>query len=183
MHHLIGHAIVSADDRIADSSGRIPDALRNERDWELFQAALDRADITLIGRASHDATPNRKRRRRLIVSRSARGLEERIDGFWLNPADMPLAIALETILPGGGEVAVVGGQEVFELSLQAGLHAFHLARVRRLLLSGGRGLFAASERGIPAAEILSRGGLVADVETTIDPEADVTLTIWRRPVV
>lgn len=181
MHRLVGHAIVSADDRIADSAGRLPDALHNERDWELFQAALDRADVTLIGRASHDATPNRKGRKRLIASRSADGLEHRPDGIWLNPARTPLAEALATILPAGGEIAVVGGQGVFELVGAAGFSAFHLARARRVRLPGGRGLFSASERAMPAAEILSRGGLVPEEETTIDAEADVTLTIWRRP--
>ncbi len=110
MHRLIGHAIVSADDRIADASGRIPEELHNEADWALFQAALDRAALTLIGRASHEATPNCKNRRRLIVSGCARGLEERADGLWLNPADLPLVAALYRILPDGGEVAVVGGQ-------------------------------------------------------------------------
>ncbi len=180
MHRLIGHAIVSADDRIADSEGRMPAALHNEADWALFQAALDRASITLIGRASHDVTPNRKKRRRLIVSGSASGLEDRADGLWLNPAEMPLADALGLALPDGGEVAVVGGQGVFELVGAGGFAAFHLARARRVRLAGGRGLFAACERGVPAAAILAAGGLVADGEAMLDPEAEVTLTIWRR---
>ncbi len=181
MHRLIGHAIVSADDRIADAEGHMPEALHNESDWALFQAALDRAALTLIGRASHDAMPNRKGRRRLIVSSGARGLERRADGEWLNPADVPLAEALDRILPDGGEVAVVGGQGVFELVGPAGFAAFHLARVRRLRLPGGRGLFGACEAGVPATSILSSGGLVVEEERVLDAEADVTLTIWSRP--
>lgn len=181
MHCLIGHAIVSADDRIADASGHIPEALHNEADWALFQAALDRAAMTLIGRASHEATPNRKRRRRLIVSGRVRGLEERDDGLWLNPADLPLVAALYRILPDGGEVAVVGGQRVFDLVGAAGFDAFHLARSRRVRLPKGRGLFAACERGVPAESILLAGGLMADEEMLLDPEAEVTLTIWRHP--
>ena len=180
MHRLIGHAIVSADDRIADASGRIPEELHNEADWALFQAALDRAALTLIGRASHEATPNRKNRRRLIVSGGVRGLEDRADGLWLNPADLPLIVALYRILPDGGEVAVVGGQRVFDLVGAAGFDSFHLARARRVRLPDGRGLFAACERGVPAESILLAGGLVADGETLLDPEAEVTLTIWRR---
>lgn len=181
MHRLIGHAIVSADDRIADSGGRHPEALHNEADWALFQAALDRAALTLIGRASHEATTNRKKRRRLIVSGSGSGLERRADGLWLNPADLTLSEALDRILPEGGEVAVVGGQGVFELAGATGFTAFHLARARRARLPGGRGLFEACERGVPAASVLSAFGLVADDDVLIDREAEVALAIWRRP--
>jgi hypothetical protein len=181
MHRLIGHAITSADDRIADASGRMPETLRNEADWALFQAALDRAALTLIGRASHAATSNRKRRRRLIVSGSASGLEQRADGMWLNPADVSVGEALGRVLPDGGEVAVVGGQGVFELVGAAGFTAFHLARARQVRLPGGRGLFAACEHGVLAASVLSGFGLIADDDALLDPEAEVTLTIWRQP--
>ena len=181
MHRLIAHAIVSADDRIADASGRMPDALHNEADWALFQAALDRAAITLLGRESHEAAPNVKERRRLIVSGKARGLEERGDGLWLNPADLPLIAALYRILPEGGEVAVVGGQRVFELVGASGFEEFHLARAHRVRLPDGRGLFRACEHGVPAVSVLMAGGLVAEEEMVLDPKAEVTLTIWRRP--
>jgi hypothetical protein len=181
MHRLIGHAIVSADDRIADSGGRHPEALHNDADWALFQAALDRAALTLIGRASHEATTNRKKRRRLIVSGAASGLEQRVDGFWLNPAELTLGEALQRVLPEGGEVAVVGGQGVFDLAGATGFTAFHLARALRVRLPGGRGLFEACERGVPAAAVLTAYGLVADDDVLIDPEAEVTRTIWRRP--
>ena len=77
-----GYAIVSRDDRIADFSGAMPDSLRNDADWAYFQAGLDAADWVALGRASHAAAPNPKRRRRLVVSRSARGLESRDDGVW-----------------------------------------------------------------------------------------------------
>jgi hypothetical protein len=158
----------------------MPPELRNERDWALFQSALDRAALTLIGRASHDAAPNAKRRRRLIVSRRSGGLEERADGFWLNPEKVPLQAALETLAPDGAEIAVVGGQAVFDLVGVSGFAAFHLARVRGLVLPGGRGLFRACEKGVPATSILAGGGLVAGPEEMLDPAADVTLTIWRR---
>ena len=181
MHRLIGHAIVSADDCIADAAGRIPEALHNEKDWLLFQAALDRSALTLIGRASHEAVPNQRQRRRLIVSSNPVGLERRVDGHWINPAVVPLEEALKELLPAGGEVAVVGGQGVFDLVGASGFAAFHLARARRLRLPGGRGLFHDCERGVPAASILSAGGLVAEAERIIDPDADVTMTVWTPP--
>jgi hypothetical protein len=180
MHHLIGHAIVSADDCIADATGRIPAALHNEEDWVLFQAALDQSALTLIGRTSHEMVPNQRRRRRLIVSSNAVGLERRTDGFWLNPVVIPLEEALNQLLPDGGDVAVVGGQGVFDLVGASRFAAFHLARARRLRLPGGRGLFRDCERGVPAASILSDGGLVAEAERIIDPDADVSMTVWSR---
>lgn len=183
MHRLVGHAIVSADDRIADVAGRMPDALRNDADWALFQAALDRAAITLIGRRSHEATPNLKKRLRLIVSGSARGLERRYSGYWLNPYEMSVQEALQTVLPHGGEVAVVGGQQVFDLVfMKVGFDEFHLARARRVLLPNGRGLFKATEeRGVPAHTMLASAGMIEGEERVLDADADVTLTIWRRP--
>jgi hypothetical protein len=48
-------------------------------------------------------------------------------------------------------------------------------------LPGGRGLFCACESGIPAAAILSASGLLPGPYVTIDPAAEVTLTMWSRP--
>jgi hypothetical protein len=158
----------------------MPEALRNDADWAIFQAALDRAAVTLLGRASHAATPNHKGRRRLVISGGADGLERRPDGWWLDPARMPLFEALGRVAPQGGEVAVVGGQGVFELALAEGLAEFHLARARRVRLPQGRGVFAACEQGTPAEAVLDGRGFVVDSKTLLDAEADVTLTIWRR---
>jgi len=47
---IVGFAIVSADDRIADAGGAMPDALRNEADWQRFQAELDASALTVLGR-------------------------------------------------------------------------------------------------------------------------------------
>lgn len=180
MHRLIAHAIVSADDRIADADGRYPDALRNEADWALFQAALDAADLSLLGRASHEAAPNVRGRLRLILSRRVTGLSRDAEGWWLNPAHMPLDAAMSEILPAGGVVAVPGGQAVFDLVGAARFDAFHLACAPHVRLPGGRGLFAACERGVPAADILRAGGLVSGQERVIDATAGVGLTVWQR---
>jgi len=75
-----GFAIVSDDDRIADAHGRMPDALRNEADWRTFQAGLDRMDAVLLGRISHEVTPDRSGRLRIVVSAHADGIERRDDG-------------------------------------------------------------------------------------------------------
>lgn len=83
-----GYAIISDDDCIADASCVLPESLMNEADWIYFQAELDLADLCLLGRASHELTPNKKGRRRLVISSTANGLEERADAIWWNPADL-----------------------------------------------------------------------------------------------
>jgi hypothetical protein len=176
-----GYAIVSDDDRIADSSGATPAALRNEADWTYFQRELDRADLIALGRLGHEANPNVKGRRRLVLSRAARGLEQRSDAWWWNPDRASWREAMQILLPDGGRVAVPGGQAVFDLFLGLGYEAFHLSRARGVLLPGGRYLFAACERGTSAGAALRGAALhVGDVKT-IDAAAGVTLEIWRKP--
>lgn len=181
MYQLIGHAIVSADDCIADAQGFLPQALHNERDWEIFQAALDRSSLVLLGRTSHDASPNPRKRKRLVASRTANQLEERDDGYWFNPSLISLEASLSRLLPAGGTVAVVGGQGVFDLVGAHRFDEFHLVRANRVKLPGGRSLFAACDGGVSAEKILHDGGLRIDSKRTIDPEAGVTLSVFRRP--
>ena len=175
-----GYAILSDDDRIAGPDGRTPPALRNEADWDTFQRELDRADLVAIGRLGHEAYPNAKRRRRLVLSRSSRGLERRGEEYWWNPESTSWSAASATLLPGGGRVAVPGGQAAFDLFLAIGYDAFHLTRAHGVTLSGGRAAFAACDRGFSAQAVLARAGLRPGAPETIDAAADVTLTVWRR---
>jgi hypothetical protein len=177
-----GYAIVSDDDRIADAGGVMPKALHNEADWAYFQAELDRADLIALGRASHEATPNPKGRRRLVLSRSAHGLEARADGWWWNPEAAAWPEVAASLVAPGGRVGVPGGQAAFELFLKIGFAAFHLSRARSVALPGGRGLFEACERGIPAEQILSGAALRAGETIAIDEAARVELTVWRALV-
>ena len=174
-----GYAIVSRDDRIADASGAMPDALRNDADWAYFQAELDRADWVALGRKSHEATPNTRGRRRLIVSSAARGLERRDDGVWWRPDAVGFDEVAARLLPEGGRLGVPGGQGVFELFLQLGFTAFHLACAEGATLPGGRGLFAATERGESAEEALRRAGLVGGPTRWLDQAAGVSLTVYE----
>ncbi len=174
-----GYAIVSDDDRIADRDGRFPQALMNEADWAYFQAGLDLCALTVLGHASHRATPNARNRRRLVMSRSADGLEERADAWWWSPERIGWDEVAARLLPEGGHVGVPGGQAAFDRFLAIGFSAFHLSRARGVTLPGGRGLFAAVEQGEPAEAILVRAGLAAGQEQVIDPAAGVTLRVFR----
>jgi hypothetical protein len=180
-YEIHGHAIVSADDRIADRNGVTPASLRNEKDWERFQAALDRAAVTVLGRLGHEANPNLKSRNRLVLSSSAKGVEHRADAFWWNPAEAALAQALAVAAPAGGIVAVPGGQRVFDLFLSVGFDEFHLSRVTRVTIPDGIPVFSEVLTGRTAADILAGHGLVAGPTELLDPLAAVEFTRWRMP--
>ena len=175
-----GYVIVSADDRIADAAGAMPDALRNEADWAYFQAGLHAADWVALGRASHEAAPNARGRRRLVVSHRARGLETREDGVWWRPDAVAFAEVAARLLPQGGRIAVPGGQGVFELFLGLGYSAFHLARAEGVTLPGGRGIFAGTEGGEAAEAALERAGLRAAPARWLDRAARVSLRVFLR---
>ncbi|MET0605841.1 MAG: hypothetical protein ABWZ80_05255 [Beijerinckiaceae bacterium] len=181
MIDIRAYAIVSADDRIADEAGKLPDSLVCEADWLYFQAELDRCDYTVLGRASHEAAPNLRKRKRVVMTSRARGVERRADAIWWNPADVAWRDLARELMPGGGRVGVPGGQKAFDYFLDHGLTRFHLSRARQALLPGGRGLFAAVESGERVDDILTRNGFSAGEAELIDGDADVTLTIWRRP--
>jgi hypothetical protein len=177
-----GHAILSRDDMFADASGRTPPQLRNPADWRRFQAALDAAAVTVLGRLGHEAHPNSapERRRRLVVSARAKGLERGDDAWWWNPAGRPFEDALQQVAPGGGIIAVPGGQRVFDLFLTIGYDEFHLARAERVTLRDGRTLFSGLTAERSAEDMLSGSGLVSAGHEVLDPAAGVTLAIWRR---
>lgn len=173
------YAIVSADDRIADADGRLPPELMNDADWRYFQSELDSCDLIVLGRVSHEATPNLRRRRRLVMSSQAAGLERRADGWWWNARNIEWEAVAAQLLPQGGRVATPGGQGAFDYFLPR-LTAFHLSRAHRVRLHAGRGLFAAVDRGEAAESVLAQAGFTAGPPEQIDAAAGVDLTIWRR---
>ncbi|MGX1307468.1 hypothetical protein AB7M35_002188 [Amorphus suaedae] len=174
-----GFAIVSDDDRIADADGRMPDALRNEADWRAFQAGLDRMNAVLLGRRSHQMTPNRTGRLRIVVSSRAHGIERRDDAWWWSPQIAAIPEMLATVLPEGGAIGVPGGRGVFDMFLAYGYDAFHLTRAHGVALPGGTPLFSDCASG-RAEAVLARHGLVSDPETILDPDWSITQTVWRR---
>ena len=181
LHRLHGYAIVSRNDCIANSEGIIPEDLLNDADWAYFQAELDKAALSVLGRRSHDAAPNRRNRRRLVMSRRGAGLERNGEGaWWWNPAGLRLDEALSLAAPEGGMVAVPGGQDVFDRIGPSGFDQFHLARAHRCVLDNGRGLFAACERGESAESLLAGGGLLPGPLRWLDEPAAVSLTVWTR---
>lgn len=183
---ILGHAIVSDDDRIAEADGTMPPALRNDADWRRFQTDLDRSDLIVVGREGHAAHPNKPHRRRLVLTSRIAGME-RVPGaigqvFLLNPQDMLIERALDALLPLGGRVAVTGGTRVFDTFLSVGYDGFDLVRARGTRIPGGRPLFSACGHGLRAEEVLAREGLSVAATQTLDTRADVVLHPFRRQV-
>jgi hypothetical protein len=175
-----GYAIVSDDDRIADAGGATPAALRNDADWTYFQSELDKADLVVLGRLGHESNPNPKGRPRLVLSSSSSGLERRDDAWWWNPDLCGWEEAMGTILPSGGRVAVPGGRRVFDLFLGLGYDVFHLSRAEGVRVGPGTSLFSACDTGRSAGAVLFESGLEAGPARLLDPDAPVSLTLWRR---
>ena len=183
MISIHGYAIVCRHDRIADATGAFPPALMNEADWAYFQAELDRADLCVLGSASHRATPNRANRRRLVMSRGAEGLEQRADAWWWAPQKISFAEVCARLLPDGGRIGVPGGQVAFDYFLHEsppGLRfsAFHLSRATRAAIPDGRGLLRGVDAGRDADALLREGGLTPGDTRMIDPDAGVDLTVY-----
>jgi hypothetical protein len=65
-----GYVIVSADGMLANARNVMPDELRFEGDKRFFTEALDRADLIVHGRHSHEDQPNSPQRKRIILTRS-----------------------------------------------------------------------------------------------------------------
>jgi dihydrofolate reductase len=172
-----GHAIVSADGMIADAAGAIPEPLRNEADWQAFQAALDAAELIVLGRHGHERHPN-PGRRRLVLTRAVSTLTP--DGgdplalLW-NPVATPFGHVLAALEIADGVIAVTGGTGVFEHFLPL-YDCFVLSEVHRFVLPGGIPCFAA---GHPR-QVLAANGLRPGEGMLIDAAAGVTSTTWQR---
>lgn len=177
-----GYAVVSEDDRITGASGEMPAALRTDAEWDFFQSGLDHADVVVLGRFSHLVTPNPKKRRRLVLTRSVSGVQRdgEITVFW-NPDTASLDAALEAFATPVTHLAVAGGQGVFDLFL-SGPHpytAFHLSRVDGVTLPGGTAVFGAVDaKGAAAEAVLQGGGYQPGLRRQLDTLAHVVT--WAR---
>lgn len=168
-----GHAIVSEDGMIADAAREMA-GLRNETDWRLFQAALDRAVLVALGRRGHERHPN-SGRRRLVLTRRVADLatdpRDPLAVFW-NPAGMAIGAVLDRLQISRGVLAVTGAFDVFLPCYDR----FLLSEVRGLRLPDGIPCFT----GGPPQQVLQNAGLIPQETTALDVEAGVSQTRWTR---
>ena len=178
-HRIHGHAIVSANHAIATAEGTYPKPLFNPADQKHFHEALDEAAVTVLGRLGHESDKNPRLRNRLVASSSVRGVEKRADGWWWNPEYVGIREALDCAAPKGGIAAIVGGQRVFDMFLDAGYDQFDLARAERVKIPGGLAIFSAVARGETPERLLAAHRLKPGKPQILDAKAQVTLTVWR----
>jgi hypothetical protein len=174
-----GYAIISDDNKIAGADGLIPASLRNQKDWDYYQRALAASDLIVFGRRSHELEPNYRGDLRLVISRGAEGLERREDGWWWNPQRIGWAPVVTQVLPLGGDVAIPGGQGVFDLFFKIGFDAFHLSHAHGVKLPGGQAIFSACDTGLSAEAVLAKAGLRPSEKIALDPEHGVEMIVWR----
>lgn len=172
-----GHAIVSDDGMIADASGAMPPELRNDADWRLFQAALDRSALVVLGRIGHARHPN-PGRRRLVLTHSVDALEpdpaDPLASYW-NPSGITVGDVATRLGITEGTIAITGGTGTFDLFLPL-YDRFVLAEVRGLRMHNGTQCFT---KGHPRL-VLPGAGLEARDMEAID--RGVIQTQWVRAV-
>lgn len=176
-----GYVIVSADGMLADARHVMPDALRFEGDKKFFEAALDRADLIVHGRHSHEGQPNSPKRRRIILTGKIASLAPDPDtpkaSLW-NPAGATFEQACAFAGVTSGTVAIIGGPLVFDLFLKR-YDTFWLSEAPHVRLPGGEGCFSAVPERTPQ-QVLSAYGLKPDKRQVLDAGHDVSVTPWRR---
>lgn len=176
-----GFAIVSEDGMLADASGVMPFALVVEADQHFLSASLDRVDLIVHGRNSHENQAHSPQRRRLIATRQIKMVAPaenfRHALFW-NPAGLPWEKAAEMLGVRNGTVAILGGTEIYGLFLRR-YDLFHLSRRSGLRLPAGRPVFPKVPKWSPE-DVLASSGLIPGPQRLLDAASGVTVTSWQQ---
>src|SRR5260370_28412920 len=125
-----GYVIVSADGMLANADRAMPDQLKFEGDKKFFAAALDRADLIVHGRHSHEGQPNSPRRTRIILTRRVGAIVPDPSNpkatLW-NPDGAAFEAASAFAKVHSGTVAVIGGPDAFGMFMDR-YHPFLLSQ-------------------------------------------------------
>jgi hypothetical protein len=173
-------AIASANGMIADSHQLMPNALKFDADQRLFADALDKADILVHGRKSHEQQGNSASRKRLVLTRSvpAFAVDKEWPNAWLwNPAGMSLEEACAQVGVRGGLVHVIGGTFGYDYFLGR-YSEFHLSRAGQIVIPNGTPVLSGVGEGRSPEDVLSASGLTLKSNKVLDPAHDLTYAIW-----
>ena len=177
-----GYVIVSADGMLADAHHMMPDILKFEGDKAFFSAALDRADLIVHGRHSHEGQSNSPKRTRVILTRTVAALAPdpaHPNATLWNPQGASFEEACDVAgIHHSGTIAIIGGPGVFGMFMDR-YDTFWLSLAPHVTLPGGLGCFPGVPERSPQ-EILTAHGLKAGAGQVLEPAADVTVTPWRR---
>jgi dihydrofolate reductase len=176
-----GYVIVSADGRLADERNVMPEALKFEGDKQFFTAALDRADLIVHGRHSHEGQPNSPQRKRVVVTRKVADVANDPSTpkatLW-NPANATFEAACNHAGVHEGTIAIIGGPDVFDMFMDR-FDTFWLSQASNVTLPGGEAVFAGVPEKTPQ-QILSSHGLKPGRSLVLDAANGVTVTPWQR---
>jgi len=179
-YRFIGYAIVSDGGMLADASGTIPPAMIVKADQDFFMRGLDAASALIHGRHSAEQ-PTSPTRRRLIATRKITALAPiagEPDALHWNPQGATVEEALHRLGVAGGEIAVIGGTDIFGLFLPR-YELFHLTRAAGVKLPGGLPLFPGMTEQTPET-LLAAAGLTPGEPQVLDRARDVRVVTWRR---
>jgi dihydrofolate reductase len=176
-----GYVIVAADGMLANADRVMPVELKFEGDKRFFTAALDRADLIVHGRNSHEGQPNSPRRKRIILTRRTGSIAPDPSNpratLW-NPAGASFETACDYAGVRSGTIAIIGGPDVFAMFLDR-YDTFWLSQAPRVRLPGGEPCFPGVPEHSPQ-EILAMHGLKAGESQMLDVADGVSVTPWRR---
>jgi dihydrofolate reductase len=180
-HRIDGYVIVSADGMLANADHVMPDELKFKGDKQFFSAALDRADLIVHGRHSHEEQPNSPRRKRIILTRTIDNVAPDPSNpkatLW-NPAGATFEAACDHAGVHSGTIAIIGGPNVFAMFMDR-YDTFWLSQAPRVRLLGGEPCFPGVPRHSPQ-EILGAHGLKAGEAQILEIADEVSVTPWRR---
>ena len=177
-----GYAIVSEEGMLADASRVMPDSLKFDADRRFFERGMDRVDVAVHGRHSHEQQPHSPLRWRLILTRRVPALAldpaNEKARLW-NPAGASFEQALAALGVPDARVGVVGATDVFALFLDR-YDAFHLSRAAGVRLPGGTPVFPQVPGETPE-DVLASRGMRRGRRRWLDREKGVSLVTWRGP--
>src|SRR5882724_8226738 len=164
-----GYVIVSADGMLANADRVMPEELKFEGDKLFFTAALDRADLIVHGRHSHEDQPNSPLRRRIVLTHTIDALApdpKNPKAVLWNPAGATFEAACDFSRVKSGTIAIIGGPDVFGMFMDR-YDTFWLSQAPRVRLPGGEPCFPGVPQHSPE-EILAAHGLSADDTQILD---------------
>lgn len=179
-YRFIGYAIVSEDGMLADAAGTIPPSLIVKADQDFFMRGLDAAAALIHGKNSAEQ-PTSPTRKRLIATHGIPATEKvtgQPNALRWNPQGIPIEAALSQLGVLDGDIAIIGGTDIFGLFLPR-YDTFHLTRAPQALLPGGRPIFPDIPPETPEA-LLSAAGLRPGRAKMLDVERDVSVVSWQR---
>jgi dihydrofolate reductase len=173
-------AVVSADGFIGRRPGEHPGSWASAEEQARFLAEVPGYDWAFMGRTTHE-TAFREDRRRVVFSRTARGLDWRHEShLWVDPDEVPLSeilAALEPVRP-PRRCIVLGGAAVHDWFLERDLIDRIELTIEPLRFGSGLPLLT-GQSGDPVAALAARGFAVLD-EQQLNMQGTRLLLLTRK---